>query len=207
MKIVLLGPPGCGKGTQAQRLAAHFGVKAIATGDLLREAVRRGTPLGKEAKGYMDRGQLVPDEVLVRLVREQLEGLDGFILDGFPRTVAQAAALDAIAPDAVAVQIQVAPDILVGRLGGRRVCPSCNGVYHMVTAPPKRAGICDRCSTPLVQREDDKPEVVRKRQEVYARETAPVVERFQRYNRLRAVDGEGAPDTIFRRILRAVGEE
>ncbi|MEM3085564.1 MAG: adenylate kinase [Halobacteria archaeon] len=206
MKLVLLGPPGCGKGTQARRLAAHFGVKAIATGDLLREAVRKGTPLGKEAKGFMDRGQLVPDDLLVRLVKEQLDGLEGFILDGFPRTVAQAAALDKIAPDAVAVRIRVAPDVLVGRLGGRRVCPRCNAVYHLVSGPPNAPGLCDRCSTPLIQREDDRPEVVRKRQEVYAAETAPVVERFERTHRLQTVDGEGAPDAIFQRILRAVGD-
>lgn len=206
MKIVLLGPPGCGKGTQAQRLATHFGVKAIATGDILREAVRRGTPLGTKAKEYMGQGKLVPDEVLVPLVREQLEGLDGFVLDGFPRTVAQAAALDKSAPEAVAVRIQVAPDRLVGRLGGRRVCPSCNALYHVMSTPPRTPGVCDRCSTPLVQRDDDKPEVVRKRQEVYAAETAPVVERFQRSDRLRTVDGEGTPDAIFQRVLRAVGD-
>ncbi len=206
MKIVLLGPPGCGKGTQARRLAAHFGVKAIATGDLLREAVRQGTPLGRKAKEFMSQGKLVPDEVLVPLVKEQLEGLEGFILDGFPRTVAQAAALDETAPDAVAVQIEVSPEVLVGRLGGRRVCPKCNALYHVVNEPPKRAGVCDRCSTPLVQRDDDRPEVVRKRQEVYAAETAPVAERFRRSHRLSSVEGEGAPDAIFRRILRTVGE-
>ncbi len=206
MKVVLLGPPGCGKGTQAQRLAARFGVKAIATGDLLREAVRKGTPLGKRAKEFMSQGKLVPDEVLVPLVKEQLEGLDGFILDGFPRTVAQAAALDETAPDAVAVQIEVAPDTLVGRLGGRRVCPKCNALYHVVNEPPKRPGVCDRCSTPLVQRDDDRPEVVRKRQAVYAAETAPVAERYRRTHRLSAVAGEGGPDAILQRILRAVGE-
>lgn len=206
MRIVLLGPPGCGKGTQAQRLAAHFGVKAIATGDILREAVRRKTPLGVRAKEYMRKGQLVPDEVLVPLVKEQLEGLEGFILDGFPRTVAQAAALDEAAPGAVAVQIQAAPEALVGRLGGRRVCPSCNAVYHLVNGPPKKPGMCDKCSTPLVQRDDDRPEVVRKRQEVYAAETAPVAELFRRTHRLSTVDGEGAPDAIFHRILRAVGD-
>lgn len=205
MKLVLLGPPGSGKGTQAQRLAAHFQVKAIATGDILREAVRRSTPLGAKAKEFMEKGLLVPDEVLIPMVKEHLAGLDGFVLDGFPRTVAQAAALDTIAPEAVAVQLDLGAEDLIGRLSGRRVCPSCNALYHVVNAPPRKADTCDRCSTRLVQREDDRPDVVRKRSEVYQEQTAPVAERYRRTHRLHSVDGRGSADAVFQRILRAIG--
>lgn len=211
MRVILLGPPGAGKGTQARDLAREWGVPQIATGDILRQAVAAGTRLGREAKGYMDRGALVPDEVIVGLVAERLGEPDaaaGFILDGFPRTVAQAEALERLleaagqALDAV-VYFEVSEPELVRRLTGRRVCRECQAAYHTVSAPPRREGTCDRCGGALYQREDDREGTVRTRLEVYARQTAPLLERYRRRDVLTTVKGEGAIDEIGAAVRRA----
>ncbi len=211
MRVVFLGPPGAGKGTQARDLAREWGVPQIATGDILRQAVAAGTRLGREARDYMDRGALVPDEVIVGLVAERLgepDAAGGFILDGFPRTVAQAEALERLleetgqALDAV-VYFEVSEPELVRRLTGRRVCRECQAAYHTVSAPPRREGTCDRCGGALYQREDDSEATVRTRLEVYTRQTAPLLERYRRRDLLTTVKGEGAIDEIRAAVRRA----
>ena len=211
MRVVFLGPPGAGKGTQARDLAREWGVPQIATGDILRQAVAAGTRLGREARDYMDRGALVPDEVIVGLVAERLgepDAAGGFILDGFPRTVAQSEALERLleetgqALDAV-VYFEVSEPELVRRLTGRRVCRECQAAYHTVSAPPRREGTCDRCGGALYQREDDGEATVRTRLEVYTRQTAPLLERYRRRDLLTTVKGEGAIDEIRAAVRRA----
>ena len=211
MRVVFLGPPGAGKGTQARDLAREWGVPQIATGDILRQAVAAGTRLGREARDYMDRGALVPDEVIVGLVAERLgepDAAGGFILDGFPRTVAQSEALERLleetgqALDAV-VYFEVSEPELVRRLTGRRVCRECQAAYHTVSAPPRREGTCDRCGGALYQREDDSEATVRTRLEVYTRQTAPLLERYRRRDLLTTVKGEGAIDEIRAAVRRA----
>jgi adenylate kinase len=185
--VILLGPPGVGKGTQGALLAEATGTRHIATGDLLRAARREGTPLGRQAQGSMDRGELVPDQLIIDLVREVLDGLDrgrGVVLDGFPRTVPQAEALDrALAVvgrrvDRVIV-LEADDEVLVKRMAGRRSCPTCGAVYNIHFSPPRRDGKCDRDGTDLVHRADDDPKTVRHRLEVYRRETAPLVEFYE----------------------------
>ena len=184
MNLVFLGPPGAGKGTQAKRLAREMGLKHISTGDILREAVKNQTPLGKKAKEFMDRGELVPDELIVALIEEVMPPGGGVILDGFPRTIAQAEALDKMLSkkgmkvDKVLL-FEVSDDVVVERLSGRRVCPSCGAVYHIKFNPPKEDQICDRCGTKLIQREDDKEEVIRNRLDVYRKQTEPLIEYYK----------------------------
>ena len=183
MNIILFGPPGAGKGTQGERLAGHFGMLRLSTGDLLRDAVQKGTPLGLEARRYMDAGELVPDAVILGLVREVMAGQRegaGVIFDGFPRTVAQADALSTLLAeiglrlDAVLL-LDVADDAIVHRLSGRLFCPSCRAVYNLYSEPPAVPGICDRCGAALSQRDDDREDTVRRRLAVYREQTAPVV--------------------------------
>lgn len=210
MRVILLGPPGAGKGTQGERLARHFGVPRFATGDMLREAVRAGTRVGREARAYIDRGELVPDEVVTRIVEEALrreEAAGGFILDGFPRTVAQAEALDRVLEsvgsriDAV-VYFDVPERELVRRLTGRRVCPRCGATYNLHEGPPKAEGVCDRCGGELVTRSDDDEETVRQRLRVYERSTAPLVDRYRRAGvEFHRVDGLGSVAEIQERLL------
>lgn len=204
MRLVLLGPPGAGKGTQARRLARERDVPHIATGDMLREAVAAGTPLGLRARQYMEQGALVPDDVIVGLIGERLEQPDakrGFILDGFPRTLPQAAALDRLlgergqALDAVVV-FDVSEAELLRRLTGRRVCPACQTAYHLASNPPREAGRCDRCGAALVQRDDDTEATVRRRLAVYAEQTAPLLDHYRRRGLLRTVRGEGPIDGV-----------
>ncbi|HOG46480.1 MAG TPA: adenylate kinase [Anaerolineae bacterium] len=198
MNILLLGAPGAGKGTQAELLAEHLHIPHVASGDLFREALRSDTPLGREAKGYIDRGELVPDAVTIAMVRERLAAPDsreGVILDGFPRTIEQARALDEVLAeqrqkvDLVAF-IRVRPDELLKRLSGRWTCRDCGGVYHTLYNPPQRPGVCDACGGALYQRPDDRPETQSRRIEVYLAQTSPLVEHYRRRRVLVEIDGE-----------------
>jgi adenylate kinase len=212
MNLVLLGPPGAGKGTQAKRLAARFGIPQVSTGDILRKAVKDGTDLGKQAGPIMASGKLVPDDLVVGIVRDRLlqpDAARGFILDGFPRTIPQAEKLEqALANhkkklDAV-VSLEVPIDTLVERISGRRSCPRDGSVYHVVQNPPRREGFCDLCGASLVQREDDKPEAVRTRMEAYAADTAPLKDFYARRGALQVVDGVGAPEAIEAAVVAAL---
>jgi len=208
MRVVFLGAPGVGKGTQADRIAAQYHVGKLSTGDLLREAVRHRTPLGLEAKSYMDQGKLVPDAVVIGLVREKLADsicANGFVLDGFPRTVPQAEALGSvldskgIALDRV-VNFEVSREDIVRRLSGRRSCPKCQSTFHMDFAAPKKEGICDRCGEALVQRSDDRREAIEMRLKVYDEQTAPLVRYYQQKGLLFQLDGAGTMDIVFQHL-------
>ncbi|MEJ2526143.1 MAG: adenylate kinase [Desulfuromonadales bacterium] len=197
MKLILLGPPGAGKGTQAKMLTEAFSIPQISTGDILRAAVKTGTALGLKAKQYMDAGGLVPDDVVVGIVRDRLQEADcrnGFILDGFPRTVAQADALRKSLEvmnkelDQV-ISLEVDTEALVARLTGRRTCKDCGRGYHVRFDPPRQAGRCDACGGELVQRQDDQEETIRKRLQVYADQTAPLIDYYRQANLLSEVDG------------------
>ena len=213
MRVAFLGPPGAGKGTQARELAREWGVPQIATGDMLREAVAAKTPLGLEAKRYMDQGALVPDEVVVGATAERLAAPDaarGFILDGFPRTIAQAEALARLLKDAghsldVVLYFDVSEPELLRRLTGRRVCRACGHTYHLTSSPPKRAGVCDACGGELYQRVDDSEATVRNRLEVYRKQTAPLLDYYRQRNVLTTVSGEGSIEEIRDAIRAAVG--
>ena len=214
MRIILLGAPGAGKGTQAQFLSKHFNIQQISTGDMLRAAIAAGTELGKQAKQYMDAGQLVPDEVIVGLVKERIAQPDcanGFLLDGFPRTVAQADALKEAGVDIDAViEIDVPDEVIVERLSGRRVHPASGRTYHIQYNPPKQDGVDDETGEPLIQRDDDKPETIRKRLAVYHEQTAPLVDYYRREAERNPklkyihVDGTQSIDQVERQILTAL---
>jgi len=213
MKLILLGPPGAGKGTQAQMLMEKFSIPQISTGDILRSAVKNATPMGVKVKEYMDAGALVPDDVVVGIVRERLQQADctnGFILDGFPRTVPQADALrDTLSElslelDAV-ISLEVDTEALVARLTGRRTCSSCGKGYHVDFDPPSKEGICDACGGKLVQRDDDREETIRKRLDVYREQTAPLVDYYLRGGLLAEVDGMPGIDEVGRQILSILG--
>lgn len=212
-RIVLLGPPGAGKGTQCKLLERRMELPQISTGDILRGAVRKGTALGREAKKYMDRGTLVPDEVMVGIVEERLARKDcrhGFLLDGFPRTVPQMKALERILEKLdvrldAAVSLEVPKEELVRRLSGRRTCRECGKMYHTEFEPPTQTGFCDQCGGKLYQRVDDSEETIRARLDVYARQTAPVYEEFARAGVLRHVDGTGGTEEVYGRILEGLG--
>ena len=208
MRVVFLGAPGVGKGTQADRIAAQYQVAKISTGDLLREAVRKQTELGLEAKSYMDQGKLVPDAVVIGLVREKLADpscANGFVLDGFPRTVPQAEELGktlaskAMALDRV-VNFQVPREDVVRRLSGRRSCPKCQATFHVDFAPPRVNEICDRCGEPLVQRSDDRREAIEMRLKVYDEQTAPLVRYYDERRLLFPMDASGAVDVVFQHL-------
>ena len=211
MKVILLGPPGAGKGTQAARVADELGVTRTASGDLFRENLRNETELGLLAKSYMDRGALVPDDVTIRLIMSWIsapEQSGGFVLDGFPRTLPQAEALDsALEPsgglDRV-LYVNVAEDELVRRLAGRFICRICQMPYHETASPPKKQGKCDDCSGELYQRDDDKAEVVKRRLQVYFEETQPLVGHYRSSGVLREVDGEGAVDDVGNLLVEAL---
>ena len=214
MRVIFLGPPGAGKGTQAKALAQEWGVPQIATGEMLRDAVKAGTPLGREAARIMESGALVPDDVMVGLIAERLRQPDaagGFILDGFPRTIAQAEALNRLLKDLgqsldAVVYFDVPETELIRRLTGRRLCRQCQTAYHMVSAPPKQAGVCDRCGGELYQRDDDSEATVRNRLEVYARQTAPLLDYYRGRGVLSSVKADGAMAAIGAAIRRAVTE-
>ncbi len=209
MRVIFLGPPGVGKGTQADYIAKKFGIPKLSTGDLLRESVANETSLGKEAKGYMSRGELVPDAVVIGLVEEKLgssECYKGFLLDGFPRTVMQADQLLSYLAsrgedvDRV-VYFSLAKDEIVRRISGRRSCPDCKSVYHLESVPPKKDGICDSCGSTLIQRNDDKPETIESRLAVYEEQTAPLIEYYQSRNKLGELDGAGQVSVVQDRLV------
>ena len=204
-KMVLLGAPGSGKGTQAKRLCQELGLTLISTGDLLREAVRNNTPLGVKAKEFMDTGKLVPDELVIGLIQEKLAGLKGgFLLDGFPRNLEQAEVLDQIAQVNLAVNLDVDEQIIVDRIVNRRSCKQCNEVYHLVAKPTKTAGKCDKCSGELYQRTDDTENVVRERLRVYKERTLPLSKFYADRGILINVNGQGEIDEIYDRIISAI---
>jgi len=208
MRIIMLGAPGAGKGTQAQKLAQHLSIPQISTGDMLRQAVSEGTPLGIEAKKYMDAGKLVPDDVVIGIVAERIKKPDcvrGFILDGFPRTIEQAKALDSIAKIDWVINIDVPEDILVERITGRRSCKKCGAVYHVKYNPPAREGICNVCGEKLYQREDDREDTVRKRVETYNKQTKVLIDYYARSGNLLNIDGNREIDAIFGDILAKLG--
>ncbi|MBW1975613.1 MAG: adenylate kinase [Deltaproteobacteria bacterium] len=213
MNIILLGPPGAGKGTQAKRMIDRYGIPQISTGDMLRAAVQAGTPLGLEAKKYMDAGQLVPDEVVVGLVKERIQQDDckkGYMLDGFPRNVSQAETLDKMLSELGqkidhVVCIEVPEDELVKRLTGRRTCRQCGAGYHVIFDPPKKDGVCDKCGGELYQRDDDNEETVKSRLKVYKEQTEPLIEYYEKQGKLRRIDGVGSIDEIFNRIVAVLG--
>ncbi len=212
--LILLGAAGAGKGTQAQKLAARFGIPQISTGDMLRAARREGTPLGRKAEEYMNAGKLVPDEVVIGLVEERLQQPDaqgGFILDGFPRTIPQAEALDAVLQKLGRAQlrvidVQVPEATLKERLGGRLSCPKDGASYHLKFSPPKQPGVCDIDGTALIVRADDQPEAIAKRLAEYHEKTAPLAGYYQKAGELRVVDGVGEVEVVLDRIVRALGE-
>jgi adenylate kinase len=204
LNLILIGPPGAGKGTQAERLVDDFDLPYYATGDILRAAVSEGTELGREAQGYMDRGELVPDELVCRVIMEQIdtdEALDGFVLDGFPRTVPQAQVLDEELDRrgrslTAVLLITASDDVIIRRLSGRRICRKAGHVYHVETDPPKNPGVCDQDGSRLIQREDDKPETVAKRLAVYRSHTEPVIEWYRDSGLLRTFDGDRTPEEV-----------
>ena len=207
MKLVLLGPPGAGKGTQAVRLAEHYGVPHISTGDILRRHVSEKSDLGRKAERYIREGKLVPDDLVIEMVRKRLRQTDarkGFILDGFPRNREQAVALDKMAKVDAALFLFLDPEDLIKRSTGRRVCEDCEAVYHVLTNPPKKAGVCDQCGGRLIVREDDKAETVRKRIEVYEEATKPLVAYYKDKDLLVQVYGSGIIDEVFHRAIGAL---
>jgi len=211
MRIVLFGAPGSGKGTQGERLAQRAGFPRISTGDLLRTAVQKKTPLGLKAEAVMKEGRLVSDDIVIGLVRERLADADcrpGYILDGFPRTIAQAEALaelDGTRPEVV-IGIEVPAESLVDRLSGRRICSACQAVYNLAAQPPRVQGRCDVCGGPLVQRPDDRPDVIRERIRVYHEQTEALKNHYLRRGSYRTVDGRGTIEDVFQRIVRVLDE-
>lgn len=213
-RVVLLGPPGAGKGTQAKLLQEKFAACQISTGDILRKAVAEQTPLGKEAAQYIDRGALVPDDVIVELVAGRLKDKDcaeGFILDGFPRTIPQAESLDRILQRMTlslnrVLSMQVPRNVIIERLSGRRSCKNCGGLFHVTFSPPAKEGLCDRCGGELYQRHDDEEETVANRLDVYEKQTAPLANYYRERNLLREIDGVGTVDEIRARVIEALGD-
>ncbi len=209
MILVFLGPPGSGKGTQAKKLSQELGLVHISTGDILRDAVKRGTPLGKKAKEYMERGELVPDDLMIALIEEVMPEDGGFILDGFPRTVPQAMALEEMLKRKgkevhKVILFEVSEEVVVDRLSGRLTCPSCGAVYHIRYNPPKEPYTCDVCGSRLIQREDDREEVVRRRFKVYKEQTQPLVEFYKERNKLISLDATKSVEEVNRRLLEAI---
>ncbi len=215
MYLILLGAPGAGKGTQAVMMAEKMGLVQVASGDLFRKALAEQTELGKQAKVYMDKGQLVPDEITIQMVLERLAAPDvrqGAILDGFPRNLEQARALDrALAEESKTIDkvvyIKVSEAELLKRLGGRWICRQCQAPYHEVDSPPKEKGRCDRCGGELYQRDDDKPETVKKRLKVYFAETSPLIDYYRQTGKLLEINGEGSVEAVNREVLAALGGE
>ena len=209
MKLILLGAPGAGKGTQAEVLCRELQIPAISTGNILRAAIKNGTPTGREAKAYMDGGNLVPDDIIIRIITERLSEEDcknGYILDGVPRTIAQAEVLEkaGIQFDAV-LSIEISDEAIMERMSGRRVCESCGASYHLVAVPPKVPGVCDKCGGKLVQRKDDTPETVKERLQVYHKETEPLKAFYEARGVLKSVETQPTLAETSQAILHAVG--
>lgn len=212
--IVLMGAPGAGKGTQAQLISRRFGWPQISTGDILREMAEQDTPLGRHIKGVLASGRLVSDEILADIIQERTQRDDcrgGYILDGFPRTIHQAELLDRLVRERghelVVINIAVAPQALVARLAARRICPRCGAVYNMHSRPPREDERCDRCGTPLRMRADDHPDAIRKRLEVYQKETAPVIEYYRQQKKVAEIDGGRSMDEVFQDLVRVIEEK
>lgn len=212
MQVVFLGAPGVGKGTQAEKLSVQYGIRKISTGDLLREAVRERTSLGLEAKSYMDQGRLVPDSVVIGLVKEKLSdsgSKEGFILDGFPRTVHQAEELEKVLDEQGmrlnrVINFQVSREEIVKRLSGRRSCPKCQATYHVQFAPSPKGDLCGRCGEALVQRNDDKQEAIEMRLKVYEEQTAPLISFYEKKNMLSSLDSMGPVDTVYDSLTKVL---
>ncbi len=213
--LVFLGPPGAGKGTYAKKLKEILGIPHISTGDIFREAVASGTELGERVKNILDRGELVPDDIVNEVVRERLSRPDcerGFILDGYPRTVDQAKALDEMLEEmgkdlTWSIFFDVPEEVIVQRITNRRICPKCGRIYNLLTSPPKEDNLCDVCKVPLIQREDDKEEVVRKRYKVYMENTFPVIGYYEEKGKLRKIDGTVGLDKVVKEVLRLVDKD
>ncbi len=214
MQILFLGAPGAGKGTQCKKLAEKLGLPHLSSGDLLREAVKQGTKAGVAAKSFMDKGLLVPDDVLIAMFREFLSKPEmdkGFILDGFPRNLPQAESLSTLLTElskslTVVINLHTSEDLLVERITGRRTCPNkeCNAVYHVKFQAPKQLGVCDKCATELVHRSDDKPDVVKQRLATYAEQTEPLISYYGNQGIVKTVDGEGEPEEVFDRLVKTL---
>lgn len=213
MKVIMLGAPGAGKGTQAKQIADKYNIPHISTGDIFRANIKNGTELGKKAKTYMDQGLLVPDELVVELVADRIQQDDcknGFVLDGFPRTIPQAEALDAALENInekmdYAIDVDVPDENIIKRMSGRRACLNCGATYHIVSIPTKAEGICDRCGNPVVLRDDDKPETVKKRLEVYHEQTQPLIDYYKKQDILRTVNGVQPMEEVFKTIVEILG--
>ena len=213
MKIIMLGAPGAGKGTQAKKIAEKYQIPHISTGDIFRANIKEGTELGKKAKSYMDQGQLVPDELTLELIMDRFQNPDcanGYVLDGFPRTIPQAEALtEALAKKGetidYAINVEVPDENIINRMGGRRACLACGSTYHIVYAPTRVEGICDRCGEKLVLRDDDKPETVKNRLNVYHNQTQPLIEYYTRQGKLAEVDGTQSMEDVFNAIVKILG--
>ncbi|MCI9532023.1 MAG: adenylate kinase [Lachnospiraceae bacterium] len=213
MKIIMLGAPGAGKGTQAKQIADKYAIPHISTGDIFRANLKAGTELGKKAKEYMDQGLLVPDELTCDLVMDRISQDDcknGFVLDGFPRTIPQAEALDAALAKInekmeYAIDVDVPDENIVNRMSGRRACLNCGATYHIVSIPTKVEGICDRCGSPVVLRDDDQPETVKKRLDVYHEQTQPLIDYYKEQDILRTVDGTQPMEDVFGAIVEILG--
>ena len=209
MKLILLGAPGAGKGTQAEILCKELEIPTISTGNILRAAIKAGTPTGLKAKSYMDAGHLVPDEVIIGIITERVAEEDcanGYILDGVPRTIAQAEAMEqaGIVFDAV-ISIEISDETIMERMSGRRVCEACGASYHLVAVPPKQEGVCDKCGGKLVQRKDDAPETVKARLEVYHKETEPLKDFYAKRGLLKSVENQPTVEATSKAILHALG--
>lgn len=210
MKIIMLGAPGAGKGTQAKQIAAKYNIPHISTGDIFRANIKGGTALGMEAKEYMDKGQLVPDELTVRILLDRVANEDcknGYVLDGFPRTIPQAEVLDTEVKKLgetvdFAVNVDVPDENIVKRMGGRRACVKCGATYHIEHVPPKTEGICDTCGSELILRDDDKPETVKNRLNVYHEQTQPLIDYYEKQGILHTVDGTRDMDVVFADIVK-----
>ncbi|MCI8859959.1 MAG: adenylate kinase [Lachnospiraceae bacterium] len=213
MKIIMLGAPGAGKGTQAKQIADKYSIPHISTGDIFRANLKEGTELGKKAKEYMDQGLLVPDELTCDLVMDRISQEDcknGFVLDGFPRTIPQAEALDAALSKIgqkmdYAIDVDVPDDNIINRMSGRRACLNCGATYHIVSIPTKVEGVCDRCGNQVVLRDDDQPETVKKRLEVYHAQTQPLIDYYKKQDILKTVDGTQPMEQVFNAIVEILG--
>lgn len=214
MKIIMLGAPGAGKGTQAKMIADKYGVPHVSTGDIFRANIKNGTELGMEAKKYMDQGLLVPDELTVKILLDRVSQPDcknGYVLDGFPRTIPQAEVLDKALAELgesidYVIDVDVPDENIVKRMSGRRACVSCGATYHVVHVPPKKEGICDRCGSELILRDDDKPETVKNRLDVYHKQTQPLIDFYTKKGVLKTVDGTVDMQDVFKAIVAILGE-